>query len=59
MDAIDREILWRQFGAAIDMFGSALADSPTNCGKRDCGKTRQTNGWQPASRHSGQCSDKG
>lgn len=28
MDAIDREILWRQFGAAIDMFGSALRDCP-------------------------------
>lgn len=28
MDAIDREILWRQFGAAIDMLGSALADCP-------------------------------
>jgi hypothetical protein len=25
---IDREMLWRQFGAAIDMFGSALRDCP-------------------------------
>ncbi len=28
MDTIDREILWRQFGAAIDMFGDALRDCP-------------------------------
>lgn len=28
MDVIDREILWRQFGAAIDMFGATLRDCP-------------------------------
>ena len=28
MDPIDKEILWRQFGASIDMFGSALRDCP-------------------------------
>jgi hypothetical protein len=28
MEIIDKEMLWRQFGAAIDMFGSALRDCP-------------------------------
>ena len=28
MTIIDREVLWRQFGAAIDMFGNALRDCP-------------------------------
>ncbi len=28
MNIIDREMLWRQFGAAIDMFGNALRDCP-------------------------------
>lgn len=28
MDTIDCEILWRQFGAAIDMFGDTLRDCP-------------------------------
>ncbi len=28
MDAIDRDILWRQFGATLDMFGNALRDCP-------------------------------
>jgi hypothetical protein len=28
MNIIDREMLWRQFGAAIDSFGSALRDCP-------------------------------
>jgi hypothetical protein len=28
MSTIDREILWRQFGAAIDMFDSTLRDCP-------------------------------
>lgn len=28
MDAIDKEILWRQFGAALDMFGDTLRDCP-------------------------------
>jgi len=28
MDAIDRQILRRQFGAAIDMFGAALEWNP-------------------------------
>ena len=28
MAIIDREMLWRQFGAAIDMFGDALRDCP-------------------------------
>ena len=28
MDSVDREILWRQFGAAIDMFGDTLRDCP-------------------------------
>ena len=25
---MDNEMLWRQFGAAIEMFGSALRDRP-------------------------------
>lgn len=28
MTIIDNEMLWRQFGAAIDMFGNALRDCP-------------------------------
>lgn len=28
MDTIDREILWRQFDAAIEMFGDTLRDCP-------------------------------
>lgn len=28
MAIIDKEMLWRQFGAAIDMFGGALRDCP-------------------------------
>jgi hypothetical protein len=28
MTVIDREMLWRQFGAAIDMLGNALRDCP-------------------------------
>jgi hypothetical protein len=28
MSIIDNEMLWRQFGAAIDMFGTALCDYP-------------------------------
>jgi hypothetical protein len=28
MNIIDSEMLWRQFGAAIDMFGEALRDCP-------------------------------
>ncbi|MFT3890519.1 MAG: DinB family protein [Anaerolineales bacterium] len=28
MDIIDNEMLWRQFGAAIDMFGDTLRDCP-------------------------------
>jgi hypothetical protein len=28
MAIIDNEMLWRQFGAAIDMFGTALCDYP-------------------------------
>lgn len=28
MESRDREILWRQFGAAIDMLGSAMRDCP-------------------------------
>ena len=28
MTIIDNEMLWRQFGAAIDMFGDALRDCP-------------------------------
>jgi hypothetical protein len=28
MDIIDKEMLWRQFGAAIDMFGDTLRDCP-------------------------------
>lgn len=28
MDNIDKEILWRQFAAAIDMFGSAMQECP-------------------------------
>jgi hypothetical protein len=28
MDKIDKDILWRQFGATIDMFGDTLRDCP-------------------------------
>ena len=30
MTIIDRDMLWRQFGAAIDMLGDALRDCPDN-----------------------------
>jgi hypothetical protein len=30
MNIIDNEMLWRQFGAAIDMLGDALRDCPDN-----------------------------
>ncbi len=35
MNIIDQDMLWRQFGAAIDMFGNALHDCPDELwGKR-------------------------
>jgi hypothetical protein len=34
MVIIDKEMLWRQFGAAIDMFGSALRDCPEGVWKK-------------------------
>ncbi len=42
MDTIDKEILWRQFGATIDMFGSALKDCPDSLWNESLWEDRTT-----------------
>jgi hypothetical protein len=48
MTSIDNEMLWRQFGAAIDMFGDALRDCPDELGvspRSGIWATIRSSGW--------------
>jgi hypothetical protein len=53
MTIIDSGMLWRQFGAAIDMVENALRNCPDELWQKRLWEDQPTNGWQKVSQPSG------